>query len=121
MLGIGQLECVSYGVVCGVFYCLVSAIVKSANCASDCIDLSSRCTLSWSKTTLNYKMMVERYPNLKEEVGGSIPGCEISSLSDGKLARWSTASCALALACQPSITKKEKNMHLEHFPKWFFS
>jgi hypothetical protein len=23
--------------------------------------------------------MVERYPNLKEEVGGSIPGCEISS------------------------------------------
>jgi hypothetical protein len=25
-------------------------------------------------------MMVERHPNLKEEVGGSIPGCEISSL-----------------------------------------
>jgi hypothetical protein len=24
--------------------------------------------------------MVERYPNLKEEVGGSIPGCRISSL-----------------------------------------
>jgi hypothetical protein len=23
-----------------------------------------------SKTTLNYRMMVERYPNLKEEVGG---------------------------------------------------
>ena len=29
---------------------------------------------------LNYWMMVERYPNLKEEVGSSIPGCEISSL-----------------------------------------
>jgi hypothetical protein len=24
-------------------------------------------------------MMVERYPNLKEEVGGLVPGCEISS------------------------------------------
>jgi hypothetical protein len=30
--------------------------------------------------TLNFWMMVERYPNLKEEVGGSILGCEISSL-----------------------------------------
>jgi hypothetical protein len=29
-------------------------------------------------------MMVEGYPNLKEEVGGSNPGCEISSLLDGK-------------------------------------
>ena len=28
--------------------------------------------------------MVERYPNLKETVGGSIPGCEISSLLNGK-------------------------------------
>ena len=26
----------------------------------------------WSETTSNYQMMVERYPNLKEEVGGSI-------------------------------------------------
>jgi hypothetical protein len=29
-------------------------------------------------------MTVERYPNLKEEVGGSIPGCELSSLLDQK-------------------------------------
>ena len=36
----------------------------------------------WSETTLNYWRMMERYPNLKEEVGGSIPGCEISSLFD---------------------------------------
>jgi hypothetical protein len=38
----------------------------------------------WYETTLNNWMMVERYyPNLKEEgVGGSIPGCEISSLLD---------------------------------------
>ena len=41
----------------------------------------------WSKTILNYGMMMERYPNLKEEVGSSIPGYELSSLSDGKLAR----------------------------------
>jgi hypothetical protein len=32
-------------------------------------------------------MIVERYPSLKEEVGGSIPGCEISSLLDKKLAK----------------------------------
>jgi hypothetical protein len=51
--------------------------------------------------------MMERYPNLKEEVGGSIPGCEISSLLDGKLAKWSTASCALALAQQPFVSKKK--------------
>ena len=48
--------------------------------------------------TLNYWMMVERYPNLKEEVGNSILGCEISSLPDGKLVGWSFASYALALA-----------------------
>jgi hypothetical protein len=53
----------------------------------------------WSETTLNYWMMLERYPNLKEEVGGSNPGYEISSLPDGKLAMWLTTSCALALAC----------------------
>jgi hypothetical protein len=32
--------------------------------------------------TLTYWMMVERYPHLKEEVGGSISGYEISSLLD---------------------------------------
>ena len=52
----------------------------------------------WSETTLNYWMMVERYPNLKEEVGGSIPGCETSSLLDRNL----------ALACRPSVSKKQK-------------
>jgi hypothetical protein len=33
---------------------------------------------------LNYWMMVEKYPNFKEEVGGLIPSCEISSLLDQK-------------------------------------
>jgi hypothetical protein len=51
-------------------------------------------------------MMVERYPNLKEEVGGSNHGCEISSLHDGKLAKWSTTSYALALTCQPLSQKQ---------------
>ena len=63
----------------------------------------------WSKMTLNY-MMVERYPNLKEEVGGAIPDCEISSLLDRKLVRWSIASCALALACARSVSKKKKKL-----------
>ena len=53
-------------------------------------------------------MMVERYPNPKEEVGGSIPGHEISSLLDIKLARWSIASCALAPARRPSILNFKK-------------
>jgi hypothetical protein len=43
-------------------------------------------------------MMVERYPNYKDEVGGSNSGCEISSL----LARWSTAS-----VLWPSVSKKK--------------
>ena len=58
--------------------------------------------------TLNYRVMVEGYPNLKEEVGGSNPDYEISSLLDGKLARWWTASCALALAYRPFVSKKKK-------------
>ena len=55
---------------------------------------------------LNYWMVVERYLNFKEEVGGSIPGCEISSLLDvEKLARWSIlSSCALTLVCRPSVS-----------------
>ena len=43
-----------------------------------------------------------------EEVGSSVPGCEIPSLLDKLLARWSTASCALALACWPSVSKKKE-------------
>ena len=35
-----------------------------------------------SESTLNDWMMVEKYPNLKEEVGGWVPGYEISSLLD---------------------------------------
>jgi hypothetical protein len=53
-------------------------------------------------------MMVERYPNLKEEVGGLIPGYEISSLFDGKLARRSTASCCGVGLSVFFLTKKKK-------------
>ena len=45
------------------------------------------------ETTLNYRMVVKRYPNLKEEIDGSISGSEISSLLDIILAMWSTTSC----------------------------
>ena len=47
--------------------------------------------------TLNYWMMVERYLDVKEEVGDSIPGCEISSLLDK----------ILALACRPFVSPKK--------------
>jgi hypothetical protein len=52
-------------------------------------------------------MMVERFPTLKEEVGGSIPGCEILFLPDGKLARLSIVSCALTPACPGFVSKKK--------------
>jgi hypothetical protein len=58
-----------------------------------------------SEMTLNYRMVVVRYPNLKKEVGGLIPDHEISCLLDGKFTRWSIASCALALACLPYVQK----------------
>ena len=69
----------------------------------------------WSKTTLKHMMMVERYPNLKEEVGGSIPGCEISFLLDKKLVRWSIASCAMTLACRPSVSKRMHHEDLKNY------
>ena len=47
--------------------------------------------------TLNYSMMMERYPNPEEEVGASISGCEISSMLD----------INLALACRPYVSKKK--------------
>ena len=47
---------------------------------------------------------MERYPNLKEKVGGLIHDCEIFSL----LAKWSTSSCGLVLVYWPSVTNKKK-------------
>ena len=42
---------------------------------------------------------MERYPNLKEEVGGSIPNCEISSILGRNL----------ALACRPYVSENNNN------------
>jgi hypothetical protein len=39
----------------------------------------------WSKMTLTYWMIVERYPNLNGGVGAVILGCEIFSLLDGNI------------------------------------
>ena len=55
--------------------------------------------------TFKYWMMVERYPNLKEEVGGSIPGCEISFLLDRNM----------ELACRPFVSKKNKKIKENKF------
>ena len=43
-------------------------------------------------------MMVERYPNLKEEVGSPIPICEISSLLNINLSGGQLPPVLLALA-----------------------
>lgn len=64
-----------------------------------------------SETALDNWMVVEGCPNVKEEGGGSIPSYEFSSLLDGKLVKWLIVSCALALACRPSIFK----IKLGHF------
>ena len=45
-------------------------------------------------------MMVERYPNLREDVGGSLPGYEISPLYLTKKKK------NLVLACRPLILNK---------------
>jgi hypothetical protein len=60
--------------------------------------------------TLNYWMIVERYPNLKEEAV-QFPTMKSPLYSKKKkktLAIWSTASCALTLACRLSISKKKR-------------
>ena len=64
--------------------------------------------------TLNYWMMVERYPNLKDEVGGSIPGCEISSLLDKKTCQ--VVNCLLCFGVGMStiyLTNKIKHTHTQ--------
>jgi hypothetical protein len=56
-------------------------------------------------------MMMERYPNLKEEVGSSIPDYEISSLLDKKT--YQVVNCLMCFdvglsAFSKKIYKKEK-------------
>jgi hypothetical protein len=64
---------------------LKSFMLNEERHAQYAIILSLQITRAMSEMTLNYRMMVERYPNLKEEVGDSNHGCEISSLPDKNL------------------------------------
>ena len=57
----------------------------------------------WRREDEDKRILVRDDPKLPEDVGGSIPNYEVSSLLDKNLARWSTASRALALICRPSI------------------
>ena len=63
-------------------------------------------------------MMVKRYPNLKEEVGGSIPGCEISSLLDRIAGQ--VVNCLMCFGASVSAfclkrKKKESVAHVNYF------
>jgi hypothetical protein len=61
--------------------------------------------------TLNYWMMMKRYPNLKEEVGGLTPNRKISSLLDKKLAKWSTTCFGVGMSafCLKKNKKTKQN------------
>ena len=72
------------------------------------------------ETTLKYWMKVERYPNLKEEVGGSITGCEICSLLDIKLARLSAVFCASTLTCHPFVSTTPKINNNNNLQGWSY-
>ena len=67
--------------------------------------------------TLNNWMMVERYPNLNEEVGNSISGCEISSLLEKKTCQ--VINCLLCFGvdllaiCLKKEKEKEKKLEFK--------
>ena len=62
-------------------------------------------------------MMIEWCPKSQEKRLVVWSSSVKSSLSTWqKLARWSTALCALALACQPSVDKKKKWVQRERYP-----
>ena len=61
------------------------------------------------ETTVNYWMMMERYPYLMQKVGGLIFGCEIPSLFDKDL---SGGQLPFVLWCWPVgfLSQKEKKI-----------
>jgi hypothetical protein len=63
-----------------------------------------------SETTLSYQRMVERYPNLKEEVGGFESQLKIPSLPDGKLVSLLCFGVGLSAFC---IKKKERKENIQ--------
>ena len=72
----------------------------------------------WSEMTLNYRVMVEGYPNLKEEVGGSNPDCEISSLLDVKLARVMNNLLCFDAGMSAFCLKKEEDFISANYVEW---
>ena len=62
-------------------------------------------------------MMVERYPNLKEEFGSLIPNYDISSLPNGKLAKWSIALLACCLKKKKKEKRNAKKISPDNAPK----
>jgi hypothetical protein len=58
--------------------------------------------------TLNYWMMMERCPNLKEEVGGSIPDYEISSPLDIKTCQMVNCLMCFGASMLAFYLKKEE-------------
>ena len=74
-----------------------------------------------SEMALNYWMMVEGYPNLKEEVGDSIPGCEISSLLDTKTCQVVNYLMYFGVGMSAFCLKKkekEEEVGLNHVEIW---
>ena len=63
---------------------------------------------------------MERYPNLNEKVGDSNHECENSSRLGIKLVWWSTASCALTLACWLFVLKIKIKMQWQFMNTFFF-
>ena len=76
--------------------------------------MSTSCMLTTvgfgSKTTLKLPDDGGEIPKFQGKIGGLNPDYEISSLLNGKLAWWSTASYAFALARRPSISQKKKTI-----------
>ena len=61
------------------------SLVKLYSYSRGQIQLNLNHKFAWSGKILNYCMMVERYPNLKEEVGSSIPDSIIFCMLDRNL------------------------------------
>ena len=70
----------------------------------------------WSEMTLNYRMMVERYPNLKEKIGGPNPG--LWNLLSTWRKTYQVINCFLCFnaglpaCCQNKKKTKNMEMHM---------
>jgi hypothetical protein len=76
---------------------LCGSLIAIKNILSSCPRRPQIIGCWWSDTQIQRKV-----------IGSSIIGCEISSQLDKKITTWSIASCALSLACRPSVSKINK-------------